>query len=136
MESLFENLIKSYCSTHNIACSASDDGELSLRFPAYAVGVSQPITTFICHYPETESLKVWCELGRAYGSRLNQALRLNNILKQSCLSVVRRDGRDCFNLIFWHPIDGNGNGDEVFDMKAIVTSIHDELEKIRSIVEN
>lgn len=125
--------IQSYCTNNQIHFQDLGNNRLNVLLPQFLgqSTLSNLYATFE-YFPVNESLKVTCELGKAYGSRLTQALRLNNVLTYSSLSVIRKDGEDHFNLIFWDKIDQPTQSE--YNLTPVFQFIFKEIEKIRPVL--
>lgn len=132
MGSIIEKL-KICCESNKINYVDKKGETILIRLPDM-VGpwVAPKIMAEIEYFHINESLRITCSLGKAYGSKLNQALRLNNILDQSRLSVVRKNGEDHFNLIFWNKV--SSEFEEDYDLSNILDMIALEIDKIKPLL--
>ena len=132
MGSIIEKL-KNYCENNKINYVDKQGDTILIRLPdMLSPWVASKIMAEIEYYANSESIRITCSLGKAYGSKLNQALRLNNILDQSRLSVVRKNGEDHFNLIFWDKL--SSELDDNYDLSNILDMIALEIDKIKPLL--
>ncbi len=119
-----------YCQSNNIGHELLDDNRLQIQLPDQITqGIVPNRCATIEYFPMSESLRISCALGVAYGSKLTQALRLNNILSNSSLSVIRQNGQDHFNLIFWKKV--TSETEDEYSLNPILDFISEEMGKIR-----
>lgn len=134
MKQELKEILIEFCDHNRYPREWQDDTTLMVTLPSNCFGLPTKTMLVVQDYPEQESVKVSFSLGRAYGSKLNQALRLNNILSKCSLSVIRYNGEDHFNLIYWEPMPEDRIA--TFNLNPIIEEINEELSKVKQLIYN